>query len=65
MELLDELGLERADLIGNSMGGRVAIEVGLRAARTVGGSSLLRPAMAWLRERRSAPAAAPRLPGSA
>ena len=31
--LLDALGLERAHLVGNSMGGRVAIEVGLRAPR--------------------------------
>ena len=31
--LLDELELERRDLVGNSMGGRVAIEVGLLAPR--------------------------------
>jgi pimeloyl-ACP methyl ester carboxylesterase len=47
--LLDELGLERADLIGNSMGGRVAIEVGLRAHERVRKMVLLSPAMAWLR----------------
>lgn len=46
--LLDELGLERADLIGNSMGGRVAIEVGLRDPDRVGKLVLLSPAMAWL-----------------
>jgi len=49
--LLDSLGLERASLIGNSMGGRVALEVGLsypdRADRLV----LLTPAVAWLRQR--------------
>ena len=48
VELLDQLGIERADLIGNSMGGRVSIEVGLRAPDRVGGIVLLSPAMAWL-----------------
>src|SRR3712207_8123441 len=28
--LMDEIGIDRAHLVGNSMGGRVAIEVGLR-----------------------------------
>jgi len=50
--VMDELEIERAHLIGNSMGGRVAIEVGLlhpdRAARV----ALLSPALAWLRDRR-------------
>ncbi len=49
--LLDELGIERARLIGNSMGGRVAIEVGLRAPDRVEQMALLSPAMAWLRDR--------------
>jgi pimeloyl-ACP methyl ester carboxylesterase len=51
--LLDELGIERADVIGNSMGGRAAIELGLlhpdRTRRLV----LLSPAMAWLRHDRT------------
>jgi pimeloyl-ACP methyl ester carboxylesterase len=51
VELLDVLGVERAHLIGNSMGGRVAIELGLtepeRARRIV----LLSPALAWIRDR--------------
>jgi pimeloyl-ACP methyl ester carboxylesterase len=47
--LLDELGLERADLVGNSMGGRVAIETALCAPERVRRLVLLSPAMAWLR----------------
>ena len=47
--LLDELGLEQPDLIGNSMGGRVAIEVALCAPERVRRLALLSPAMAWLR----------------
>jgi pimeloyl-ACP methyl ester carboxylesterase len=48
---LDALDLERADLIGNSMGGRIAIEAGLRTPKRVGRLVLLSPAVAWLRER--------------
>jgi pimeloyl-ACP methyl ester carboxylesterase len=50
--LLDELGIERAHLIGNSMGGRVAIEVGLLHPQRVERMTLLSPALAWLRDRR-------------
>ncbi|MDQ3991544.1 MAG: alpha/beta fold hydrolase [Actinomycetota bacterium] len=53
--LLDALGLERAHLIGNSMGGRVALEAGLHEPERVGRLVLLSPALAWLRERRLAP----------
>ena len=49
--MLDALGLERADLVGNSMGGRVAIEAGLRTPDRVGRLVLLSPAVAWLRDR--------------
>lgn len=49
--LLDGLELERADLIGNSMGGRVAIEAGLRYPERVGRLVLLAPSLAWLRSR--------------
>ena len=49
--VLDALEIERAHLIGNSMGGRVAIEVGLLQPERVGKISLLSPALAWLRER--------------
>jgi pimeloyl-ACP methyl ester carboxylesterase len=49
--LLEALEIERAHLVGNSMGGRVAIEVGLREPHRVGQIALLSPALAWLRER--------------
>jgi pimeloyl-ACP methyl ester carboxylesterase len=50
--LLDELGIERAHLIGNSMGGRVAIEFALLHPERIGRAALLSPALAWLRDRR-------------
>ncbi|HEY3018740.1 MAG TPA: alpha/beta fold hydrolase [Solirubrobacteraceae bacterium] len=52
---LDALELDRADVIGNSMGGRVAIEVGLRHPDRARRLVLLAPSLAWLRERRWAP----------
>jgi pimeloyl-ACP methyl ester carboxylesterase len=48
-DLLDALEIERADLIGNSMGGRISIELGLRAPDRLGRIVLLSPALAWLR----------------
>ena len=53
--LLDALELERAHLIGNSMGGRVALEVGLQAPERVLRLALLAPSLAWLRDRPWAP----------
>jgi pimeloyl-ACP methyl ester carboxylesterase len=53
--VLDALGLDRADLVGNSMGGRVAIEAGLRHPARVRRLVLLAPSLAWLRERPWAP----------
>jgi pimeloyl-ACP methyl ester carboxylesterase len=47
--LMDELEIDRAHLVGNSMGGRIAIEVGLQAPERVGGLGLLCPAVAWMR----------------
>jgi pimeloyl-ACP methyl ester carboxylesterase len=55
LELLDALELERAHLIGNSLGGRIALEVGLRAPERVGRLVLLAPSMAWRRKRPWAP----------
>jgi pimeloyl-ACP methyl ester carboxylesterase len=53
--LLDALEIDSAHLIGNSMGGRVAIEAGLVEHERVRRLALLSPAMAWLRDRRWAP----------
>jgi pimeloyl-ACP methyl ester carboxylesterase len=47
--LMDELGIDAAHLVGNSMGGRVAIEVALQAPERVGALGLLCPAVAWIR----------------
>jgi len=47
--LLDELEIPRAHIVGNSMGGRVAIEVGLRAPERVSGLGLLCPGLAFVR----------------
>jgi pimeloyl-ACP methyl ester carboxylesterase len=47
--LMDELAIERAHLVGNSLGGRVAIEVGLRRPERVGALGLLCPAVAFVR----------------
>lgn len=53
--LLDALGLDRASFVGNSMGGRVAIELGLEHAERVDRLVLLAPSLAWLRDRPWAP----------
>jgi pimeloyl-ACP methyl ester carboxylesterase len=49
--LIDALGLDRVDVIGNSMGGRVALELGLRYPGRVKRLALLAPSMAWRRSR--------------
>ena len=54
-DTLDALGVRDAHLVGNSMGGRVAIEAGLMHRDRVRGLVLLSPALAWLRDRRWAP----------
>ena len=56
VDLLDALGLHRANLIGNSLGGRVALEVALREPERVDRLALLAPSLAWRRPRRWAPA---------
>jgi pimeloyl-ACP methyl ester carboxylesterase len=53
--VMDALGLERAHIAGNSMGGRVAIEAGLTDRDRTGALLLLSPALAWLRARPWAP----------
>jgi pimeloyl-ACP methyl ester carboxylesterase len=51
VDLLDALKLDQAHVVGNSMGGRIALETGLTAPERVGAIALLCPAVAWLRER--------------
>ncbi len=55
VDLLDALGIDRAHLIGNSLGGRVALEVGLSHPDRVDRLVLLCPSLAWLRDRTWAP----------
>jgi len=50
--LLDELEIERAHVLGHSMGGRVAIEFGLRNPDRTQGLVLMTPSMAFLSNRR-------------
>jgi pimeloyl-ACP methyl ester carboxylesterase len=47
--VMDELGIDRAHLVGNSMGGRVAIEIGLQHPDRVRSLALLCPAVAFVR----------------
>jgi pimeloyl-ACP methyl ester carboxylesterase len=54
-ELMTALGIERAHVVGNSMGGRIALELGLRFPERVGRLALLAPSLAWKRERPWAP----------
>ena len=49
--LLDALGYERASFAGNSMGGRIALELGMCETDRVDRLVLLAPALAWLKER--------------
>ena len=51
LELMDELGIERAHLLGNSLGGRVAIEAALLAPDRVDRLALLTPSPAFIRRR--------------
>ncbi len=53
--LLDALELDSAHVVGNSMGGRVALELGLDHADRVRRLVLLAPSMSWLKSRPFAP----------
>ncbi|MEA3191615.1 MAG: 2-hydroxymuconate-semialdehyde hydrolase [Thermoplasmata archaeon] len=46
--LLDALELDRVHLLGHSMGGRVALEVGMRHPDRIDRLVLMTPSMAWL-----------------
>jgi pimeloyl-ACP methyl ester carboxylesterase len=50
--LMDEMGIEETDVLGHSMGGRVALEVVMHAPERFGKAILQTPSLAWLRERR-------------
>jgi pimeloyl-ACP methyl ester carboxylesterase/putative sterol carrier protein len=52
---LDERGLDRVVLLGNSLGGRIALEVAMLAPERVGGLVLLSPAVAFRRLRQFVP----------
>jgi pimeloyl-ACP methyl ester carboxylesterase len=49
---MDQLGIDSAHLIGNSMGGRIALELGFSDPLRVRSLSLLTPALAFIRRRR-------------
>jgi pimeloyl-ACP methyl ester carboxylesterase len=51
LSLMDSLGIERADLIGNSMGGRISLEVAMSRPDRVRSVTLLCPAVAFLKRR--------------
>jgi pimeloyl-ACP methyl ester carboxylesterase len=49
--LLDELGIDRAHIVGNSLGGRVALEASLLAPQRIERLVLLTPSPAFIRRR--------------
>src|SRR5919106_5928870 len=51
LSLMDALEIERTDLIGNSMGGRISIEVAMTTPDRVRTVTLLCPAVAFLKRR--------------
>jgi pimeloyl-ACP methyl ester carboxylesterase len=53
--LLDALELDSAHVVGNSMGGRVALELGLEHPDRVNRLVMLAPSLAWLKPRPWAP----------
>ncbi len=55
LRFMDTLAIDSAHVVGNSMGGRVALEVALAVPARVRSLSLLAPAMAFLRRREFVP----------
>ena len=51
VRFMDAIEVRRAHLVGNSLGGRVALEVGLSAPQRVRSLSLLTPSLAWRKRR--------------
>jgi pimeloyl-ACP methyl ester carboxylesterase len=49
---MDSMGIDEAHLVGNSMGGRIALEVAFGDPGRVASLSLLAPALAFIRRRR-------------
>jgi pimeloyl-ACP methyl ester carboxylesterase len=47
--MMDALEVDRAHLVGNSMGGRVALEIAMTAPERVHALGLLCPAVAWIK----------------
>jgi pimeloyl-ACP methyl ester carboxylesterase len=47
--LMDQLDVSEAHVVGNSMGGRIAIELGLASPARIRSLGLLCPAVAWVR----------------
>lgn len=55
LALMDAMDLDRTDVVGHSLGGRVTLEVVLYAPERFGKAVLVTPSLAWLRERPWAP----------
>jgi len=55
LSLMDALSIDRADLIGNSMGGRISLELAMSTPDRVRSVSLLCPAVAFLKRRGMVP----------
>jgi pimeloyl-ACP methyl ester carboxylesterase len=55
IRFLDAMAIDRAHFVGNSLGGRVALELGLRHPGRVRRLALLAPSLAWRRDRPWAP----------
>src|SRR3989440_1838502 len=53
--LLDALDIDRADILGHSMGGRGALQLGIDRPDRVRSLMLMTPSLAWRSERRWAP----------
>jgi len=50
--LLDTMGIGQADVLGHSMGGRVALELTMHAPERFGRAVFMTPSLPWLRDRR-------------